>query len=181
MTLAGILVPTSSQTGPQPCPGAQAISGYTSIFTLNSDMLFELADIVTGELDPEPEYEFTLCPNTVFDFNPPAGNNTNNTSPSIPLMPVLDNVIFKCGLTGSVDGGCIFNGGDTQVQIEDSTVGTYPITAVTFEGVTFAEFEDAAVSGGAASTTTVTIIDSNFEVSMCIAALIVIRLPWSRL
>jgi hypothetical protein len=43
-----------------------------SIFTLNSDMLFEAARIGTGG-EPMHHVHFTLCPNMDFDFD--ANNN----------------------------------------------------------------------------------------------------------
>lgn len=164
VTMAALVSPASSQTGAQPCPGLPDVSGYTSVFALNNDMLFELAQIATGTA-PQPEYEFILCPNTVFDFTPAPGNETNTTLPVVPLMPVLNNVVFQCGTTGNVDDECIFSGGDTQVEIEDSNVADFPLEMVTFRGLTFSEFDDAAIAGGADDTTTVFILDSNFEVS----------------
>jgi hypothetical protein len=160
VTVASLILPTSSQTGPQPCPATPAVVGYSSIFTLNSDMLFEAARIGTGG-EPMPPYIFTLCPNTDFDFD---ANSNNGTI--VPLMPVLDGSIFQCGEQGSQLDSCVFLGGNTQVVIEDSTIPDYPLETVEFRGITFAEFTDAAVAGGADDTTNVFFVESNFEVSI---------------
>lgn len=157
---AGLMVPTSSQTGPQPCPTTPNVTGYASIFTLNSDMLFELARIGAGG-EPMADYIFTLCPNMDFDFD---ANSNNGTI--VPLMPVLDGSVFQCGDMGSQLDSCVFLGGTTQVAIEDSTIPNYPLETVEFRGVTFSEFTDAALSGGAGDTTNVFFVESNFEVSI---------------
>jgi hypothetical protein len=161
VTVARLIVPSSSQTGPQPCPTTPAVVGYSSIFTLNSDMLFEAARIGAGG-DPMPPYTFTLCPNMDFDFD---ANSNNGTI--VPLMPVLDGSIFQCGERGLQLDSCVFLGGTTQVEIEDSTIPNYPLETVEFRGITFSEFTDAAVAGGADDTTNVFFVESNFEVSIC--------------
>jgi hypothetical protein len=168
VTVAGLMVPASSQTGPQPCPSTPAVLGYSSIFSLNSDMLFELARIDSGG-DPMDQYIFTLCPNTDFDFD---ANSNNGTI--VPLVPVLDRSVFRCGEQGTPLDACVFLGGDTQVLIEDSTIPDYFLEFVEFRGITFAEFTDAAVAGGADDTTTVSFLESNFEVSirLCLARIL---------
>jgi hypothetical protein len=162
VTVAGLMVPASSQTGPQPCPMDTTVLGYSSIFTLNSDMLFELARISSGG-DPMAQYVFTLCPFMDFDFDANSNNGTN-----VPLMPVLDRSVFQCGDMGSQLDACVFLGGTTQVVIEDSNVPGYPLETVEFRGVSFAEFTDAALAGGAGENTTVFFVESFFEVSDCL-------------
>jgi hypothetical protein len=165
VTVAGLMVPASSQAGPQPCPADEAVLGYSSIFTLNSDMLIELARISTGG-EPLAQYIFTLCPDMEFDFD---ANSNNDTI--VPLMPVLDASVFQCGAQGSQLDMCVFLGGDTQVLIEDSNITNYNLETVEFRGITFAEFTDAALAGGADETTNVFFVESNFEVSirLCLA------------
>jgi hypothetical protein len=160
VTVAGLMVPVSSQIGPQPCQNDPAVLGYSSIFSLNSDMLFELARIATGG-EPMAQYIFTLCPFMEFDFDANSNNGTN-----VPLMPVLDRSVFQCGDMGSQLDSCVFLGGTTQVQIEDSNVPGFPLETVEFRGVSFTEFSDAALAGGASENTTVFFVESFFEVSV---------------
>jgi hypothetical protein len=166
VTIAGLMVPASSQAGPQPCPSDPAVSGYSSIFSLNSDMFIELARIGTGG-EPQDEYIFVLCPNMEFDFNLNSNNDT-----TVPLMPVLDESIFQCGAQGSQLDSCVFLGGTTQVVLEDSSIPEFPLETVEFRGVTFAEFEVAAVAGGASDATNLYFVESNFEVRIRLCLLL---------
>jgi hypothetical protein len=127
-----------------PCTNAPGVQGYETITAINTDMETELNLISTGmKQPPESSYTMILCPFTTFDAAPTA------------LKPILNNVTISCGTTGTVDQNCIFNGGMQHVQVQESTVATYPITTVTIAGITFQQFSGTAISGQAAAPATV--------------------------
>lgn len=107
--------------------------GYDTIKTLNDDMLAEETRIRNGATPNEP-YIFILCPQTVF------------VTATDTLMPLLNNAILRCGPNGD-SGSCLFFGGSQQILITDSTVPGYSITNLSFEGITFTQFDGNAGSG----------------------------------
>ena len=143
---------------PVACPSDANLQGYTSISAINSEMNTELSRIAGGGT-PEDSYLYILCPNT--DFNAVAE----------PLIPVLSGASFTCGADGASSNNCKVIGGIEQVRIADSTVATYPLSQVSFSGITFEGFgntDDAtgtSVNGMAASTTTATFQDVLWRVS----------------
>lgn len=128
-----------------PCTNALGVQGYETITAMNTDMETELKLISTGTKQPEASYTMILCPFTTFDAGPTV------------LRPILDNITFSCGVSSGaiIDQACIFNGGTQHVQIQDSTVATYPIQTVTISGITFQLFSGTAFSGQASAPTTV--------------------------
>lgn len=111
-----------------PCAGDNAVTGYSSIEVLNSDMETELQKIQDGSA-PADEYTFRLCPDTVFD--------TTTT----PLRPVLNNAMFLCGENGDRANSCTLVGGSEQIKFEDSAVEGYVLESMSFMGLSFADFE----------------------------------------
>ena len=136
----------------QECPEDPTIQGYTTITAMNADMQAELEAINNGQA-PQPGYTYTLCPDTAFDTT------------STPLLPVLNNITFVCGATGSSASNCVLFGGDEQIRIEDSTVESYPLQQVSFSGLSMANFTGTAVNAAAGTTTTASFNDVDFQVS----------------
>jgi hypothetical protein len=145
--LSVLAQPVISQN-PTPC--------FDTIGSLNSVMQTELTRIRNGAT-PQNAYMYNLCNNTFFD-----------ATTSI-LEPVLNNVMFVCGENGNRLGRCVILGGSVQVQIDDSTVDTYPIQELSFMGITFSSFESNALRTGtsigayASSSTTATFMDCTWE------------------
>jgi hypothetical protein len=72
-------------------------------------------------------YFLVLCPGT-FDTS------------SGPLLPRLDQASYSCAGTGEVSEGCIFSGGEVNIQVEDPGIEGYSINAINFLGITFTGF-----------------------------------------
>ena len=132
--LASTVQKTASQTPAfsrqVPCPMNPTLTGYVSIANINRDMQDELNRIAAGGAKPTAPYVMTLCPGVVFDA---VGNHT--------LRPLLNDVEFVCGQSGSVAQNCTIDGGNRQVVVADSTVQGYSINSVTFMGITFNGFQ----------------------------------------
>ena len=96
----------------------------------------------------EPSYLYELCPNQGFDF----------ASEDIVLIPKLPNLTIKCG-GKEVGLQCVFLRGTTQIGIGEESA------SVTFDGIGFAEFTEAAVTGvgSASSSVSVTLKDGYFS------------------
>jgi hypothetical protein len=135
------------------CPSDSTITGYGTIGALNADMKKERDRIAAGGAAKTTPYVFNLCPKTEFNMQ------------AEPLTPLLDNVSIICGKSGAPSDDCVLRGGDTQVVVDDSTVPSYPITAVSLIGLTFSDFSEAAVAGGASDITQVTLLNVVFTVS----------------
>jgi len=135
LALVAILVAQcNAQT--EPCPTNRAITGYTSIAAINNDMDAEVARI-SGGGTPQEDYVFILCPRQEFDAA--AG----------PLRPSLDGAVFQCGVSGVSSDRCVISGGSEQIRIEDSSIATYPLSDIAFNGLTFESFINNAESTGA--------------------------------
>lgn len=135
------------------CPGGDGTMGYIDISSINSDMKAELDRILAGAPSREP-YIFSLCPSATFDAS------------DEPLMPILSGSVFYCGTGDPGSARCDFIGGETQVLIDGlSDSPNHELQTVSFVGVTFKGFSEAAISGSAGSNTTVDLVYSSFEVS----------------
>jgi hypothetical protein len=145
------------QSSTIPCPGFN-FDGYLTISAMNADMQAEL-DFIRGGGTPQPSYDFILCPNQGFD----ASLET--------LQPVLDGATFMCGERVDSMEECVIVGGTEQVRIQDSTIPGYPLSEVSFIGITFSDFSSndastgASVSALAGSSTTANFIDTTWTVS----------------
>jgi hypothetical protein len=154
LVVACLLGPASSQEFQQTttdCTESPGTVGYATIEAMNTDMMQEVALIIGGKT-PQETYRFVLCPNTVIDAS------------STTLTPLLDGSIFLCGETGSLEGACEISGGAMQVDIGVPMAGSPQIASVSFMGITFGGFTEAAISGDAGSNTTVTLSQSSFAV-----------------
>ena len=120
------------------CPGTDpAITGYTSIESINSDMETERIRIEGGGT-PQELYNLILCPETTFD-----------TSQG-PLQPALDQLTISCGGSGGggeVGNNCILSGGPTNILLADpsSPIDGYEIDVLNFVGLTFTAFTDWSI------------------------------------
>jgi hypothetical protein len=56
--------------------------------------------------------------------------------------------------------GCAFNGGMSQVYLEDSTTPNYQLTSATIIGVTFQQFKRTSINIMATETLTLTLMDN---------------------
>lgn len=140
------------QSGVVSCPGGN-LTGYITIEAMNKDMEEEL-DNIRGGSPPREPYFFLLCPRTTFDLT------------SVALTPLLSGSVFSCGTMGDPTLGCKFDGGNNQVLIENPVnVTDYKLQLISFVGVTFTGFTNAAFSGNAGSATTLDIYNSSFAVS----------------
>ena len=142
----------------EPCPSNRAITGYTSIAAINNDVDAEVARIAGGGT-PQEDYIFTFCPRQAFDAT--AG----------PLRPSLNGAVFECGVAGMSSDRCVISGGSEQIRIEDSTIATYPLSEIAFNGLTFESFTNNAENTGtsvnvlATDSTTVAFSDVAWSVS----------------
>ena len=136
LALAAIVLSECNAQLVEPCPSNGALSGYTSISAMNSDMATELQRI-SGGGTPEDEYIYTLCPRLVFDAT------------IEPLRPVLSGIVFQCGVLGSSTDSCTIDGGSEQIRVEDSGVASYQIEDISFKGLTFQSFTNSANRTGA--------------------------------
>lgn len=132
------------------CANSDGDTGYESIAEMNTDIQEELALLFTGKT-PEASYEFVLCPNTALDM----GNET--------LIPLLDNSMFLCGAQGT-STGCVLAGGELQVGIAEPIDPIHTMTSVSFIGISFQGFTEAAIAGDGIRNTTVTVSQSSFAV-----------------
>ena len=64
-----------------------------------------------------------------------------------------------------LDMSCVVDGGSTQVQIKDSEVNGYEITDITFDGITFQNFESVSIEAMASDSTVATFKNSMWLVS----------------
>jgi len=160
LTLAAAIGQTASQDVNQravPCNEAEpdGPEGYRTISDVMADQRDEQLRIQDGG-QPVPPYVFNFCAGVEFvEFE----------TANITLTPLLDGATFICGEAAAPSDVCVFNGGNNQVLIEDSTVPGYDIESVNFIGITFSGFNGAAVAGGASDTTTVNLLDATFAVS----------------
>ena len=90
--------------------------------------------------------------------------NSQFEIPADGFLPVLSGSIFICGNKGDVADNCVFNGSQNLVVLNNSTVPNYAFQEVSFLGITFTGFSNAAFSGDAGYETTVKIDQSKFEV-----------------
>jgi hypothetical protein len=135
-----------------PCPSGNNISGYVTIEAMNNDMINELDNIRSGRPAQEP-YIFVLCPDTVFNASVDA------------LKPVLNGVVFTCGIMGDPALRCDVVGGANQVIIDNPVnITNYSLQTISFLGITFLGFTNSAISGAAGSATTIDLYRSNFDV-----------------
>jgi hypothetical protein len=135
------------------CPSGGGVNGYTTIEAMNKDMETELKKIRAGK-SPQSPYVFVLCPGTNFNAS------------AVALTPLLSGAVFTCGIMGNPSSNCDFVGGANQVLInEPVNVTNYKLQMVSFKGITFTGFTNAAIMGNAGSNTSVALSRSNFEVS----------------
>jgi hypothetical protein len=126
------------------------LTGFSTIASINDFMQDEILRIATGGA-PESTYTITLCPNTDFDASTES------------LKPVLSGVNFICGADGALTNNCNIRGGAEQVRIEDSQVPDYPLSLVSFTGLTFESF-GTSVNGSASQATTAAFNDVTWKV-----------------
>ena len=138
-----------------PCPNSPGgnVSGYVTIEDMNKDMRQELDIIRMGNGDLAP-YIFVLCPDTLFNVT------------TEPLLPLLSGAVFTCGLEGDPALNCLFVGGADQIVIENPAddVPNYNLESISFMGITFTSFTNAAITGTATVPTTVGLYNCNFDV-----------------
>jgi hypothetical protein len=119
-------------------------------------MNLDMQDLVANMTDGDNV--FRLCPRTVF----------NATEP---LTPILNNTIFACGVNSSVEDECVFDGGSVQVLIEEI------LANVSFEGLTFRNFNETSIGAFAPTTSVVTFTSCLWTVSLfCCRKCVVLRL-----
>ena len=131
------------------CP--DGTRGYNSLASLQQDIDDERARVLGGD-SAAAQYQFTLCP----DQNYPVSD---------PLVPALDNIVIGCGDNLDVMNNCRFDGGNVQVDVQSFQDSSFPVQAVTLQGITYQNFNDAALAGSATSATEVFLSSTSFEVS----------------
>ncbi|CAB9502977.1 expressed unknown protein [Seminavis robusta] len=113
-----------------PCPDDPLQIGYRHIIDVNIDQRSELERIDSGEA-PRTPYVFPLC------------NSFKYLIEQEMLEVVLPEATFVCGYNGSNQELCVLEGGDVQVMVYEST--TTADMKVTFQGLTFAEFNNETI------------------------------------
>jgi len=142
--------PTPLSVRAQPTQCGDGSTGYQSLSALNSQIQID-EDAVRSGNPPQMMYLYRLCPSSTFNFGP--GQT---------LIPKLDGSVFQCG-DGLSTSDCRFTGGTDQVLINKSTLPNHRLSDVRFQGVTFTDFANSAVSGNADSSTKVTLVDTRFS------------------
>lgn len=136
----------------QPSPCDDGSTGYNSLEDLNRQIVADATAVSEGLQAPQSMYLYRLCPGSSFQF-----------SEQNQLQPLLDGSVFQCG-DGMSTGDCRFRGGTDQVLVEQSPVAGVTIRDLRFQGVTFTDFSNSAVTGSADSGTKVTFEDTVFTV-----------------
>ena len=139
--LACILVTVVGQRS-SVCDTDPDVVGYSTIEDMNLDMQDLVANMTDGD------NVFRLCPRTIFIVTEP-------------LTPIVNNTIFTCGVNNSVEDECVFDGGSEQVLIEAI------LENVSFEGLTFQNFNETSIGAFAPTTSVVTFTNCIWTVSMC--------------
>ena len=127
-------------------------TGYGTLAGLNNDIQTQVEDIENGGT-PQDIYLYRFCPDTQIVF----GENDQ-------LSILLSGSVFRCGDNGDSSDLCTFTGGTNQVVTGPSIVPGYEVTNAAFEGITFTDFSNSALSGTATSAMTVTFEDTVFAV-----------------
>jgi len=126
---------------------------YASLAALQADIDEERERIDNNERDPPLSvYSFVLCADTEFVVEEDEA-----------LGPSLDNIQIQCGLPPLLSNNCTFSGNDFQVFVDDFAETENPVTEVFLTGITFSDFEEAALSGRASDITKVTFINTRFQ------------------
>lgn len=133
------------------CPDG-VTTGYSTLNGLSNDINVEATRIANGGT-PLMMYVFNICPGAMIVI--PQDES---------LTPRLSGSVFRCGNDGLSSGDCRFTGGNVQVNMAQSTIPGYPVSDVVFEGMTFTNFNTAALSGNADDATTVMFEDVIFTV-----------------
>ena len=131
-----------SFVGPSTCESDGSTIGYANTTTLFYDILLTTTDILEGNAAPDEEYNFILCPFTVYDFGTALNPmDPNEKQQMVGLIPLLDNSHYRCGEDGELSNNCVFRGGWYHVLFEDDI----PLNNVTFYGLTFERSLDASI------------------------------------
>lgn len=128
--------------GPKECPNDASTEGYDNTTTLYFDMLLINNEAASGKIPRDKaERIYTLCPKTFFQLG---GNFTNNTDPQhmAPLVPFLENTVFRCGKNGAAEDECVMQGGWNHILFEDDFHWAKNITV---SGIKFEESEWVSV------------------------------------
>jgi len=116
-------------TGPMPCKDNEDILGYGNLNKLNQDMFIEAVDVLSKNKTAESEYEYILCPNTIFDID----KETKRSGLHETIGIFLNNTILRCGRDEKTFGTCIIQGGDVQIVYPPELEVRHSVV----EGITF--------------------------------------------
>lgn len=116
-------------TGPLPCKDNEEILGYGNLNKLNQDMFINAVNVLSKNKTAESEYEYILCPNTIFDID----KETKRSGIHETIGIFLDNTIIRCGMDEKTFGSCIVQGGSVQVVFPPGVETKHSV----FEGITF--------------------------------------------
>lgn len=97
--------------------------GPTTAPTPPYDCFTSTADLVRAQINHPEQLTFVMCPNIRIKLAVmanPAANDFRLVNGDSPLMAVRENVEIRCGLDGSVDNNCVFEGGFLQVLLQPS-------------------------------------------------------------
>eukprot|EP00978_Attheya_sp_CCMP212_P039253 scaffold202582_cov46-Attheya_sp.AAC.4 len=166
------LVFSCSRCEAQPvrCPSDESIRGFPNLKSLDVYLKSEFAAVLTQNPYREgPKYEYILCPNTVYEVT------------DVPIYPLLNGTIIKCGRDGKSSDNCIIEGGDIQVAIRESTLDFYrpEFELVIFKGLTFILSKNISVGTWATESTTAWFMDCHWAGSEGHAALLNTYVPMS--
>jgi hypothetical protein len=154
------LVFSCSRCEAQPvrCPSDESIRGFANLKSLDVYLKSEFAAVLTQNPYREgPKYEYILCPNTVYQVT------------DVPIYPLLNGTIIKCGRDGKSSDKCIIEGGDIQVAIREPTLDFYrpEFELVLFKGLTFILSKNISVGTWGTEATTAWFMDCHWAVSPC--------------
>ena len=133
------------------CPTDSTLYAYDSIASINNDILSEVQSIEGSPLVvAKPFYNYTFCPNTIFD-----GNDR--------LTPLLNASYFICGANGDSTDNCTITGGQMQIFLTET--GFSSIQYVAFHGLTLDSSTGYGVAAFGSNASTVEFFDCHWKVS----------------
>jgi len=134
----GAKKPVEAFTGAQACSHSIGGTGYTDIETLNNDMFSN----AFGFNDSYESTTYVLCPNVEFSI-------------SVPIIPMHDKTIIKCGSSGSSYNNCVLNGGEFHIYFHEHLRNCN----MEFHGLTFKNSNMTSVGAYSEGSSSATFID----------------------
>ncbi len=133
------------------CPTDPSFYAYDSIDAINQDIIAEINDMTANMLgQSQPNYVYTLCPNTIFDG-------------SYRLTPMLNASSFVCGQNGDSRDNCTIIGGNVQIYLIETSFTSIQYTS--FHGLTLDSSTEFGVAAFGTNASTAEFFDCHWKVN----------------